>query len=432
MREREGVGDLGLDRRPGVERRRLGRADGVAIAVHVALPGDLLEAPVGLRAQRGAPGVGADAVDGRLHRDLEQRAALERLAERLADALDRLAQALALELELLEPALELARHLVELDAERGELVAALGRHLDAEVALRHLLRGLQQPLDLRLQRARDGEREGEGGDQRGDQDREHLERRAAEPAVVALGQQPHGDAAAVEGRAVEAGQAQRAAADLDLAARGQLLGAGVGQRRGDHPRAGGDDHLGAGHALDEQGVVLGGDDRDGEHAGAGALGVDQAGARGRDRLAATRLEAAGTLEDHERAHRALLGRERLEPRLDRPALAGLDRGGETPVLPDLPRGGLRAVLELTEQPGGGALGLEQPRVGLALLGVRRQHEPDRRDHDHREDDQDDEEDGEAVAKAHLGTGRPASLVAPRLQSASCGSCVSNDRPDPGL
>ena len=192
--------------------------DGVAIAVHVALPGDLLEAPVGLRAQRRAPGVGADAVDRRLHRDLEQGAALERLAERLADALDRLAQPLALELELLEPALELARHLVELDAERGELVAALGRHLDAEVALGHLPRGLQQPLDLRLQRARDGEREREGGDQRGDQDREHLERGVAEPALVALGQQPHGDAAAVEGRAVEAGQAQRAAADLDLAA----------------------------------------------------------------------------------------------------------------------------------------------------------------------------------------------------------------------
>ena len=39
------AGDLGLDRRPGVERRRLGRGDGVAIAADVALPRDLLKRP---------------------------------------------------------------------------------------------------------------------------------------------------------------------------------------------------------------------------------------------------------------------------------------------------------------------------------------------------------------------------------------------------
>ena len=225
VRERVGVAELGLDGRPGVQRRRLGRADDVAVAVDVALPGDLLEAPVVLGPQRRAAGVGADPVDRRLHRDLEQRAALERLAERLADALDRRAQALALDLELLEPPLELAGHLVELDAERGELVAALGRDLDAEVALRHLLRGRQQPLDLGLQGARDGDRERERGDQRGDQDREHLDRLLAQPAVLGLGQEPHGHAAAVEARAVEAHQPPRGAGDLDLAARGQLLGA---------------------------------------------------------------------------------------------------------------------------------------------------------------------------------------------------------------
>ena len=129
----------------------------------------------------------------------------------------------------------------------------------------------------------------------------------------------------------------------------------------------------------------------------------------------------------------VLGRERLEPRLDRarrfPASIAAD---SSRVLADIARRDLRAVLELAEQPGAERRAANSLASVLPCSDVGGQHEPDRRHHDHREDDQDDEEDGESVAKAHSGTRRPASLVAPRLQSADCGSCVNNDRPDPGL
>ena len=51
--------------------------------------------------------------------------------------------------------------------------------------------------------------------------REHLQRRAAEPLVVALGQQAHGHPLVTEARAVEAGQPPAAATEVDLAAHGQ-------------------------------------------------------------------------------------------------------------------------------------------------------------------------------------------------------------------
>src|SRR5205085_12417004 len=114
---------------------------------------------------------------------------------------------------------------------------------------------------------------------------------------------------------------------------------------------------------------------------------------------------------------AVLARELVQPALDRAAPAALDGLDELRVVRERPRAALRLVLLLAEQAGRGALRLREPRIGLALLGVGGKHEPDRRDHDHRQDDQDDEEDGESVAKAHAGTGRPASLAAPRLQSA---------------
>ena len=179
-------------------------------------------------------------------------------------------------------------------------------------------------------------------------------------------------------------------------------------------------------------VLLRADRGEREHARGAAAGVEQAGARGRQRVAAAGLEAPRLLQRHDAAADAVVARELVKPVLDRAALPGLDRLGELPVPRDHARGLLRLVLLLAEQAGRGALRLGEPRVGLALLGVGREHEPDGRDHDHRQDDQDDEEDGESVAKAHSGTGRPASLAAPRLQSARRRTTVRYGRPFPGL
>ena len=77
------------------------------------------------------------------------------------------------------------------------------------------------------------------------------------PVVVALGEQAHLHAAGVEAGSVEAGDAQPAAADLDLAALGQALGAGVGERRDDQVVAGADDDVRARHALDERARTAG-------------------------------------------------------------------------------------------------------------------------------------------------------------------------------
>ena len=51
--------------------------------------------------------------------------------------------------------------------QRGELVVALGRHLHGEVAAAEPARRVEQPRDLRLERARDGEREPQGEDEEG-------------------------------------------------------------------------------------------------------------------------------------------------------------------------------------------------------------------------------------------------------------------------
>ena len=87
-----------------------------------------------LAAIEGLPRLSGDAVDGRLDHDLEQALAIEVGGEGLADAAHRVLQARALLVELLQALLQLARHLVELLAQRGELVVALGRDLDREVA----------------------------------------------------------------------------------------------------------------------------------------------------------------------------------------------------------------------------------------------------------------------------------------------------------
>ena len=379
------------------------------------------------------PAVGADAVDRGLHDDLEHGVAVEALGERLADAPDRLAQARALELELLEPLLELARHRVELRAERGELVVALGRDLDREVAAGHAPRRVEQALDLRLQRARDGDREREGRDQRGGEDRRSTssEEPLRPPFSRSASRRTWTRPPSKLGPSKPVMRSARPPISTSPRS-GSRSAPASGSVETHEVVAGADDDVGAGDAFDELRVGLGADRRQREHPGAPALGVDQARAGRRERVAAPGLEAPGALERHHAAGDALLPGERVEAPLDRAALAWPGSPRELLVARDRARGVLRPVLVLAEQPGGGALGLREPRVGLALLGIGREHEADRRDHDHREDDQDDEEDGESVAEAHAGTRRPASLAAPRLQSARRPLTVRYGRPFPGL
>jgi hypothetical protein len=127
-------------------------------------------------------------------------------------------------LELLQARLELARHRVELLAERGELVVALGRDLDREVALADRARGVEQPLDLRLERARGGERERQRADQERDQDHADEECVLGDGVVeLVLGDQyVDAERAGVEARRLEAGQAVLLALDVGLAAQRQV------------------------------------------------------------------------------------------------------------------------------------------------------------------------------------------------------------------
>ena len=81
-----------------------------------------------------------------------------------------------------EAPLELARHLVELLAERGELVAAGGRHLRGEVAGGELAGGGEKARDLALQRARDEHRAGDRQQEEAEQD--DAGERAVAPSVV--------------------------------------------------------------------------------------------------------------------------------------------------------------------------------------------------------------------------------------------------------
>src|SRR5262249_50802199 len=103
------------------------------------------------RAHHRAPARASDTVDGGLHDDLEHALAVEAARERLADAADRFLESSALPSELLQAGLELSGHAVELAPERGELVVAVGRDLDAEVAPSEPLRGDEQALDLGLE-----------------------------------------------------------------------------------------------------------------------------------------------------------------------------------------------------------------------------------------------------------------------------------------
>ena len=146
-----------LARLAGLEQHlRLGRARrAAASAVELPGRGDLLERPVGGPAHRRAAAVGADAVDGGAARR-SPAARRGRGSRRTSSpmrriALRRRARSCA---QLVQPRLELRGHLVELLAELGELVAAVGRHLGGEVAAAEPARRAPGSADLALQRAR--------------------------------------------------------------------------------------------------------------------------------------------------------------------------------------------------------------------------------------------------------------------------------------
>ena len=172
--------ELDLGDLPRVERRRLGRVQRAVVGLRIARERDLAQPLLARAADRGAPAGGADAVDRRLDDDLQQAHPVQALGERLADPADRLLQPRALALQLLEARLELVRHRVELLAQLRELVVALDRDLDGEVAPPDVARGEQEPLDLVLQRARDRDREGDGEDEEAEQRAEHGQRGAGD------------------------------------------------------------------------------------------------------------------------------------------------------------------------------------------------------------------------------------------------------------
>ena len=198
---------------------RLGGAHGLLEPVDRPGERDLLQRRAGVGPHRGAAGVGPHAVDRGPDDDLQQPLAVEVGGERLADAAHRVLQARALLVELLQALLQLARHLVELLAQRRELVVALGRDLDGEVARAQAPGGLQEGVDLALQRARDQQREGEGEDEEAGQDA------GRQQAAVAHGRglhrlgREHGDpiGLAEEAGRLERGGVEALVADLELA-----------------------------------------------------------------------------------------------------------------------------------------------------------------------------------------------------------------------
>ena len=190
------------------------------------------------RADGRAAGVGADAVDRGLDDDLQQRARgrgpRRTSRRRAASPSCRRSRSAAAP----RAALELARHRVELLAQRGELVVALGRDLDREVAAAQPPRGLQEPVDLALQRARHRQRE-----------RERREDEEAEQRAVAdaggrrrpwapppCGRRAGDLTRRRRSRRREAGDAVARSSTVDLAVVREQLASGAGERRGDARR----------------------------------------------------------------------------------------------------------------------------------------------------------------------------------------------------
>jgi hypothetical protein len=410
-RERVRGADLRLGGLAGVQRGGLGRLDRLVVGLDVAGHRDLAQAAARPLAHGRAPAARRDAVDRGLHDDAQQGVAVQALGEGLADAPDRLLQALALELELIQARLQLARHRVELAAELGELIVALRGHLDGEVAHPKGTRGLEQALDLGVQRPRHGQRKRECEDEEADQRRADQQRRRLEARAdrALVGEHPHGLGLRVEAGRLEAGHTVLAALELNRPAQRHAFGLGPLDGRAERDVADADDRVQQRHAGHQLGVLLRQHGRDREVADRLLPRVDQAAARGSDRGLVTDLEAALTVEPQHHALGLHLGGQLGEALLDRRPVLVADCPGEGLVAADRARRLLPAVLELAEQTLGSPLRLGQPRVALAVRGVRDEPEEHERDRDHRHDHDDDEEESEAIAKAHAAfrAARPA-------------------------
>ena len=374
----------------------------LAVVADVARRRDLLELLARPRPHARAATVRPDAVDRGLDDDPQHVVAVQALGEGLPHAADGALQAPALALELVQPGLELAGHRVELLAEGGELVVALGGHLDGEVPGAEALGRDQQALDLRLQRPRHGEREGEGeheeAQQRPGHDQRGVRQRGRRRGLAGEEVDLH-PPAAERGRR-EAAEAVAAAVDLGRAAqRDPDRRPDAAHRRRDRLAVLGEDDLQAGEAPELPRVGVRGHHRDDQPADLALLVVDQRADRGRhgvfgahrDRLHAVELEAA---RPHARGPR-----ERPQPVRDARAVPRPDRGRELGVRAHLLGRRLPLALLLLEVAGRRPLRLRQPRVGLP--GLRRRHEQEEHDghDDHRNDHDPDEEQRQPTPEA---------------------------------
>ena len=140
--QRARAADLDLRDLAGVHHRRLGGVQRAVEGLRVAAAGDLLHRRVGAPAHRRAPAGGADAVDRRLHDDLEHADAVQAARERLAHAADRLLQAPALALRRSSSRASSWRaiELNSLPSAANSSLPSAGT-LDAEVAAAEALRG---------------------------------------------------------------------------------------------------------------------------------------------------------------------------------------------------------------------------------------------------------------------------------------------------
>ena len=222
--------------------------------------------PAAARCFRGAPGTSrdrrpsrarGDGVDRRAHDDLQESVAVEVRRGRLSDAADRLLEASPLAAQLLEARLQLAGHGVELLAQLGELVVALGGHGRGEVAARQAPGAGEEAPDLRLQRARHEQGEAEGERHEDDEDD-----RGHAPAVGDVGRHGFGvvedrdahrlvaEAAGAEGRGTELG-----VVDVQGPHARERVVADAGDRRGDGAPAALHGSVEAGDAPDQARVL---------------------------------------------------------------------------------------------------------------------------------------------------------------------------------
>ena len=183
MRQGADVVDLRVARLAGLEDLRLGGADRLVQPLRRRrVIATCSSGSVSVGRTDARPASASTPSTAVAHDDLEQRLAVEVRRERLADRAHRGLQARALGAQVREAVLQLARHLVELDAERRELVVALGRHGRGEVAAADAAGRLQEAAHLALQRARDEQAERDRDEQeRGE------EQAADEPAPARAG-----------------------------------------------------------------------------------------------------------------------------------------------------------------------------------------------------------------------------------------------------